>query len=69
MNQRELAEKYGKMIAHRISARKHGGDDMASWAVFVDNRPFVEGLTQSEVGYYKAIAAAQLAGDTVPKAR
>ncbi len=60
MTQKELTEQYGKLIARRISARKHGGDDEASWAVFIDNRPFVEGLTQREVGYYKAIAAKRL---------
>ena len=37
----------------KITARKHGGDDRASWAVFVDGRMFVNGLTKREVQYYK----------------
>jgi len=40
-------KKYG------ISAKKHGGDDAYSWAVFVKGRPQMEGLSQSEVPYYK----------------
>jgi len=38
---------------HGITARKHGGDDAYSWAVFVNNRPVIEGLSKSEVSYYK----------------
>lgn len=41
----------------KITARKFQGDDQASWAVFIDNKPFVTGLTYSEVKYYKAKAA------------
>lgn len=37
----------------RITARKYQGDDAGSWAVFVDGRPLVTGLTKSEVPYYK----------------
>jgi len=40
----------------RITARKYLGDDASSWAVFIDGRPFVTGLTRSEVAYYKAQA-------------
>jgi len=69
LNQKEIAEKYGKAIARRISARKHGGDDAASWAVFIDNRPFVGGLTQSEVGHYKAIAAQKLTKNSLEDIR
>ncbi len=63
MTQKEIAEKYGKIIAKRISARQIGGDDGYSWAVLIDNRPFVNGLTQGEVGYYKAVAAEKLANN------
>lgn len=37
----------------RVTARKYMGDDAASWAVFLDGRPFVTGLTKREVAYYK----------------
>jgi len=44
----------------RVKARKWMGDDAASWAVFIDGRVFVSGLTQSEVPYYKREAAAKI---------
>lgn len=44
----------------RITARKYGGDDAYSWAVFIDGQPFVTGLTRREVSYYKGEAAAIL---------
>lgn len=37
----------------KITAKKYMGDDSASWAVFVDGRAVVTGLTKSEVPYYK----------------
>lgn len=38
---------------HKITARKHGGDDMYSWSVFQGTRECVSGLSQSQVDYYK----------------
>ena len=43
----------------KITARKYEGDDSASWAVFVDGRPVVTGLTKREVPYYKRLAESQ----------
>lgn len=40
----------------RITARKYQGDDLYSWAVFIDGRPFVTGLSRREVPYYRAEA-------------
>lgn len=37
----------------KITARKWAGDDAASWAIFVDGRPIVSGLTRREVAYHK----------------
>lgn len=37
----------------KITARKFMGDDAASWAIFVDGRVFVSGLTKSEIPYYR----------------
>lgn len=37
----------------RVTARKYMGDDAGSWAVFVDGRVRVTGLTKSEVAGYK----------------
>ena len=42
-----------------MTARKYQGDDSRSWAVFINGRPFVTGLSKSEVPYYKAQAAKQ----------
>lgn len=48
--------KVGNVTAKRITARKYEGDDKASWAVFIDGRPFCTGLTKSEVPYVKQAA-------------
>jgi len=48
------------MGSKRVTARKHGGDDAYSWAVFVDGRVMVSGLSKSEVPYYKRVAAKKL---------
>lgn len=45
----------------RVTARKHDGDDVNSWAVFIDGVPMVTGLTWREVPYYKKEAAKILA--------
>lgn len=39
-----------------ITARKHGGNDAYSWAVFINGRVMVNGLTSREVPYYKKMA-------------
>lgn len=44
------------MKKNRITARKHLGDDSASWAVFTDGFPSFTGLTRSEVAYYRKLA-------------
>jgi len=43
------------MAKPKITARKYGGDDKDSWAVFVEGQsnPVVAGLNRSEVPYYK----------------
>jgi hypothetical protein len=45
----------------RVTARKYLGDDAGSWAVFIDGRPYVTGLTRREVDHYKRQAEARLA--------
>lgn len=47
---REQAKEFRK---HGITAKKWGGDDSYSWAVFVDGRQFVNGLSRDQVDYYK----------------
>ena len=49
-------------ITKRVTARKFQGDDKYSWAVFIDGRPMVTGLGQSEVDYYKRMAYKKLQG-------
>ncbi len=41
----------------KITARKYQGDDLASWAVFVNNRPVFTGMYRREVPYYRKLAA------------
>ena len=45
---------------HKITAKKHGGDDYASWAVFVGTAVAVCGLTRPEVDYYKRMVLRNL---------
>lgn len=44
----------------KITARKYMGDDAYSWAVFVDGRPAVTGLSRGQVAYYRKLIAQQL---------
>jgi hypothetical protein len=46
----ELQKEFKK---YSITARKYGGDDSYSWAIFRDNRPILTGLSKPEVDYYK----------------
>jgi len=41
----------------KITARKYMGNDAYSWAVFIDDNPFVKGLSKRETAYYKKLAA------------
>lgn len=43
-----------------ITARKYGGDDAYSWAIFVKGKPVMEGLSKSEVNYYKKSVAMRM---------
>jgi hypothetical protein len=58
----ELEE--AKAATPKITARKHEGNDAASWAVFIDGKPFVTGLTQREVAHYKKKAADMVASQS-----
>ena len=40
-------------MKQRITARKYQGDDLQSWAVFLDGIPMMTGLSKREVPYYK----------------
>lgn len=44
------------MAKPKITAKKFGGDDAYSWAVFIDGRPAYTGLARSQVPYYKQLA-------------
>ena len=46
------------MAKPKITARKHGGDDAYSWAVFINGRPAFTGLSRSQVAYYRKQAEA-----------
>lgn len=45
---------------HKITARKDGGDDAYSWAVFIGTAVAVCGLTRPEVDYYKCMVLKQI---------
>jgi hypothetical protein len=51
-----MATKKRDAIERRVTARKAHGDDAYSWAVFVDGKEVYNGLSKSEVPYYKAEA-------------
>lgn len=38
----------------KVTSRKYEGDDLASWAIFVDGCPVMTGLTRPELPYYRA---------------
>ena len=44
----------------KITAKKYMGDDTGSWAIFVNGRPVVTGLTKREISYYKKLTAKAL---------
>ncbi len=50
MEEKEIRKLYGK---YGITARKHGGDDRYSWAVFVKGRLAYSGMEYREIGFYK----------------
>ena len=45
----------------KITARKYEGDDVYSWAVFIDGRPVYTGLDRRSVAHYKKMAEAVVA--------
>lgn len=47
------------MAKPKITAKKWGGDDAYSWAVFVNGRPAVTGLLRSQVAYYRKLVEQQ----------
>lgn len=52
-------------MTSKITARKYMGDDAYSWAVFVNGRVFVSGLSRSEVAHYKKVAAEMIAAGKI----
>lgn len=67
--QREKKERDALYRKYGIVARKHGGDDAGSWAVFIGQRLFIEGITHYEIPYYKkrALEHFQREINTLPK--
>lgn len=49
----ELYNKYGKYNVQSVSTRQINGDDGYHWAVLINGRPMVDGLTYQEVQHYK----------------
>jgi hypothetical protein len=48
-------------VTKRVTASKYEGDDAYSWAIFIDNRPFVTGLGRSETSHYRSKAHEEVA--------
>lgn len=64
---KEKAKEYRR---YGITARKYGGNDSCSWAVFHNGRPAVTGLNQRSVDLYKKQVLERIKakfGDTIPK--
>lgn len=59
-DQKELEAKYGKDVISRVKIRKYNGDDHYSWAVFVDGRPIITGLSQHSANFEKIQAYKRL---------
>lgn len=62
IRKKALEWRFGKDVVRRVTSGKHGGDDMYSYAIFIDGRPFVTGESQYNVAYYKMQAYKRLAG-------
>ncbi len=44
----------------RITVRKYNGDDIYSWAVFLDGKPAYTGLSKGQSKFYKRLLTEQL---------
>jgi hypothetical protein len=55
-DKKKLEDKWGKDVVRRVTSRQIGGDDGCQHSVLIDGRVFVNGLTRSEVEYYKVQA-------------
>lgn len=47
-------------MTYRVSIRKYQGDDYYSWAVFVDGKVVVSGLSRDEARYHQRIIREQV---------
>lgn len=47
------------MSKQRVTIRKYMGDDLYSWAVFVDGRPTYTGLSRGSARYYRDLILAE----------
>lgn len=56
---------YPRSITNRVKAQKYMGDDKYSWAVFVDGKPFVTGISRDQIAYYKQRAYERLTGPQI----
>lgn len=66
-DQKELEAKYGKDVISRVKIRKYMGDDLYSWAVFVDGRPIITGLSQHSAHFEKIQAYKRLSKNTATR--
>lgn len=48
-----MAANTSKQKKPKITSRKYEGDDMYSWAIFVNDQPVMTGLSRDEMFYYK----------------
>lgn len=59
------------MATPKVTYRKHGGDDLYSWAVFIGDRMVLNGLSRREARYeaseLRLDAAAKRQGVTRPR--
>lgn len=50
-----------RSLMNRVTSRPEGGDDGYCWAIRVDGRPVINGLTRTEASYYRQKEIARLA--------
>ncbi len=63
VKQKELQKQFSK---YKITAKQESGDDGGCYVVRINGREFVNGLTRSEVSYYKKRALERILNINCP---
>lgn len=55
-----MVTKPKRKYSRRIKVRKYMGDDIYSWAVFLDDRPVYTGLSKGQSNFYRDLVQDQI---------